>query len=326
MSESPSFSDWLTQTEPALQAWGDHVVRRICELIKADIGDTRYSTFFKTTPSFRTKEPLSALKKQSKKKYLNPQEQMTDLVGARFVVLLLTDIPIVENAILNHTGWTAHRERHFIHEVDEDPQIFDYQSVHYLVRTCEEISIDGVLVPEQLPCEVQIRTLLQHAYAELVHDRIYKSDNSVPVAAKRLVSRSMALMETTDSMFCEAVRELDQITSDRDRWAQVIEDRHQDITGTRNQFRDDLYLVIDTYRHLLAEASIEAVLEDVGHAVVKAVIRERAEQDAFFANSVCCICYWLIQHHHSEILRNWPLPVYRSGLEQVCADLGFSGH
>src|SRR5438309_1878544 len=127
------FGDWLDEARPALEAWGHFIVGRITELVKLELGDDAFATFFKVPPGFRSKTRKSAIDKVVTKKYVRPKEQMTDLVGARFVVLLTTDIEVVERAIVGQTAWAISRDRHPIDEQAKDPTAFEYQSVHYLL-------------------------------------------------------------------------------------------------------------------------------------------------------------------------------------------------
>ena len=183
------FRGWLTEREPALKAWGAHVVRKIQERVNAEIGEKRGETFFKVGPLFRVKDPESAAKKQAKKNYEHPHEQMTDLVGARFVVLLRSDISIVQNAIADYPGWTISLDRDPEFEVSNESLVFDYQSLHYVLSCPADEEFGGELVPARTTCEVQIRTLLQHAYAEVVHDNVYKSSGPVPPQTRRVIAR-----------------------------------------------------------------------------------------------------------------------------------------
>ena len=39
---------------------------------------------------------------------------------------------------------------------------------------------NGHTIEKDTPCEIQIRTLEQHAYAELSHDYVYKKESGQP--------------------------------------------------------------------------------------------------------------------------------------------------
>ncbi|SPK77228.1 conserved protein of unknown function (plasmid) [Cupriavidus taiwanensis] len=319
----PSFENWLTESTPALKAWGAFVVAKIKAFVRLDIGEDRYKSFFKIEPSYRVKDMASALKKQAKKNYPDPRVAMTDLVGARFVVLVRTDIEIVERALLAYSGWSTSRDRHFRDEVIDNPELFDYQSVHYLVRATEETEIDGIRIPDGLPCEVQIRTLLQHAYAELVHDNIYKPTVRVPSSAKRLVARSMALMETTDVMFCQALHELDQVTATVAELERFANELYSRICGraAEDVGSPDAMEFIETYRDLFVScnrAEFETFLQG-GYAQR---LRERSAHPGLFAKPISVLVYWLAREHDAELAERWHLPAYRRDLQLILADLG----
>lgn len=322
MNES-EFGDWLDELHPALAAWGDFIVGRITELVELDIGDEAYQSFFKIPPGYRCKERKSALKKLKKKKYAQPKEQMTDLVGSRFVVLLKSDIEVVERAIVGQTTWALSRDRNPVDEQAKDPTSFEYQSVHYLLRNTQEFSHNSVTIPEGLSCEVQIRTVLQHAYAELGHDRIYKGEH-IPLTVQRLVARCMALMETTDEMFVNAVHELDQVNREIEHWCTFLDETIKPIwasitpTSSDPEARD----ILDTYKSLLKEASLEGVKAELTPFVTKKIQERAASAGSLFAKPVVLAVYWLVKKHPFEVNQAWPVPGLRKGLEQVKADLG----
>lgn len=316
----------LHESAPALKAWAAYIVKQVSEMLLAEIGEERYKTFFKVGPSFRLKDEASALKKLAKKGYESPFEGMTDLVGARFVVLLRTDLHLLEQVMVGHTGWNASRERHYDYEVEADPEVFDYQSIHFLLRSVGEETRDGVLIPDGTVCEVQIRTVLQHAYAELCHDRIYKTTGLIPSSAKRLVARCMALMETTDLMFCEAAKQLEQVSANRAKWIDFLGAEYFEITKKQAAAGDPICAqIVGVYLHLLNGVKMTDVSEEVAPQLLRAKILGRAGA-GLFGSSACILCYWLAQNHHTELLRTWPNEAHRSDLEQVCADMGFASN
>jgi putative GTP pyrophosphokinase len=317
------FGEWLDQMGPALKAWGDFVVGRITELVKAELGDEAYKPFFKIAPGYRRKDRTSALNKLKKKKYTEPKEQMTDLVGARFVVLLRTDIAVVERVIVAQTVWALSRDRDPMDEQARDPSSFEYQSVHYLLRNTKPFLHNGVMIPEDLSCEVQIRTVLQHAYAELGHDRIYKGKH-VPLTVQRLVARCMALMETTDEMFVKAVHELDQVNRTIEHWCKFLDDTISPLLSSITPTADDVEAreILDTYKSLLEEAGLESVKAELTPFVTRKIQERAVLSGGLFAKPVVLVVYWLVRHHSFEISQSWPTPGLHNDLQLVKADLG----
>ena len=99
----------------------------------------------------------------------------------------------------------------------KDDQV-GYRSVHYVA--C--IKSNRTRLPEYQECkgikfEIQIRTLLQHAWAEIEHDRNYKFSGELPSEIKRrfyLVAGSLELLD----------REFEQLSQDIDAYAKKIRD------------------------------------------------------------------------------------------------------
>lgn len=314
----------MTENHAALKAWGGLVIQSISDRVKNDLGDDRFASFLKIEPGMRVKAIPSVLKKQEKKGYSDPVDMMTDLVGVRFVILLRSDLAILERAIVNCDKWSCSKDRDFEHEIFDDPNVFDYQSLHFVVRNNFDITYDDVTVPEGLACEVQVRTLMQHAYAELVHDNIYKNDIRVPERAKRLVARCMALMESADELFCDVVKEIDGILSTRESLWRAIAPVHTAITGMDSTPSDDFEEVFQTYRDLLGAASGGEFDCYRDSNFYRQRILERSKSGALFADPACLLAYWLIGRNRSEALRNWPLEHFRDDLETICSDLGVS--
>lgn len=320
------FTHWLTGQQTGLDAFGRFVVDEITRRAANQIGEEFSKKIFKITPNHRCKEIESAVKKKNKKRYQDPCFQMTDLVGARFVVLLRSDIAIIETVLLNCDSlWTARRDREPKSETDLTPDAFRYQSVHYIVRNIEERTYEGTTIPAELTCEVQIRTLLQHAYAELGHDRIYKGDLAIPPSVQRIVARSMALMESTDHLFCEAVEELERINKDTAKWCQWLDAAYQLIGQPCLASHDDedAVLLIETYKDLLATADTASIDLMIANGVRQGVLT-RVGKDDLFGRPVVLLVYWLMQNHPITTASRWPLPKFRDELETVAADLGQS--
>jgi ppGpp synthetase/RelA/SpoT-type nucleotidyltranferase len=315
---------WLDNLSPALEEWGKFVVQRVSDRVRGEVGERRFQAFFKVQPSYRVKGAKSAFEKIDRKGYTEPGKQITDLVGARFIVLVRTDIDVVEEALAHCTDWTLSRERDPSFEISQEPTVFDYQSVHYLARNKSKLVLNDIEVPADLACEVQVRTLLQHAYAELVHDNIYKPAGVVPSSTKRLVARCMALMETTDSMFCEALEELNQVNTEREEWLRFLPEVYAQVTGHRDvTARDeDTMLVLSKYRDWLKQTNREKLRGLVTLAPLAKKIASRMGKDSLFDRPMCLLVYSLIDEHGSAAFEAWPIERYATDVRTIMADLG----
>jgi putative GTP pyrophosphokinase len=88
-----------------------------------------------------------------------------------------------------------------------DPDRFGYSSLHYIVT----LSANRASLPENKrfagkKVEIQVRSILQHVWAEIEHDRQYQSEEAVPVEIRRRFARLAGLLELADSEF-EAIRD-----------------------------------------------------------------------------------------------------------------------
>ncbi|AEK19765.1 RelA/SpoT domain-containing protein [Methanococcus maripaludis X1] len=195
---------------PIYKAWGDYVKNRICNKIK-DTDDI--DTFLKINCEPRVKDLDSIVQKAfyRDKPYTDPYNQITDKVGLRFVVLLGSDIKKVGKIIENIEEWDARKDRDFEEERDHKPNVFDYQSVHYVVKNKKPIQQGDCEIPAGTPCEIQIRTLMQHSYSEVTHDKLYKKTHPNS-KLYRNVAKCMALIEVVDDLYME----VDEIVSKKE--------------------------------------------------------------------------------------------------------------
>lgn len=230
------------QNKGMYEAWGDYVKETIYNNVgniirKKEISPT---CFFKISPQARIKDELSLVVKafRRNKNYRDPWNDITDKVGCRFVVLLLSDIKIVQQAIEDSsTIWNISHDRDFIKEKTNNPEKFAYQSQHYVLRNIHPIKHNEITIEPGTPCEVQIRTLMQHAYSELTHDTIYKSKFNRLNEIIRITSRCSALIESTDELFEQATNTLNNI----DKMYQDVFDSTARFIKDNQLTRNDIY-------------------------------------------------------------------------------------
>lgn len=155
----------------------------------------------------RVKDKESALEKVERKKYTDIEKQMTDLCGVRIIVFFESDIKKIIDMI---------REAF---EIDEDNSLdqtsklgndkIGYRSVHFVCtlgkRREDAPEYKGLV---DLKFELQIRTVLQHAWAELAHDRTYKFNSGLPSYISRKINLYAGLLEIADLGFNEIINDI----------------------------------------------------------------------------------------------------------------------
>lgn len=187
--------------KPFLKQWGEMVDSILVNTIAKDMVENH---LIKILPSYRLKDDKSYLFKAlyRKKNYTKPIENIEDKIGTRIIVLKSDDIKIIQNRILEFPDWVSKLTKNVDQEIEDKPNIFDYQSAHIVIKP----KIDDANFPadkiESLTCEIQIRTLLQHAFAEVSHDSTYKGPYKNDKGILRRLAKAMALMEATDDYFC----------------------------------------------------------------------------------------------------------------------------
>lgn len=137
---------------------------------------------------------------------------ITDILGLRIICPFLEDLEIIENLIKTHFKVVELDRKGLKHAVGE----FGYDSVHFLLR------IDPIYRKHELPhtsevCEVQLRTILQDAWAEVEHELIYKSDITLPIeSVKRKLAALNATLTLSDLIFQE-LRDYQKDIREQDR-------------------------------------------------------------------------------------------------------------
>jgi putative GTP pyrophosphokinase len=83
---------------------------------------------------------------------------------------------------------------------------FGYGARHFIVRLGKTSSGARYDDLKQLPCEVQVRTVVQDSWAIIQHHMVYKRESQVPTQLQRKLNSLAGLFETVDDQF-ERIRE-----------------------------------------------------------------------------------------------------------------------
>lgn len=158
--------------------------------------------------SFRVKDRDSLSNKLLRKnnKY-NNINQITDLVGLRIITYFEDDIDKIAEIFKNEF------EIDYPNSIDKrnvDADKFGYRSLHYVASLNKaRLNLTEYKKFKGLKFEVQIRSILQHSWAEIEHDLGYKGANEIPKTAKRTFYRVAALLEQADIEFVKLRKEIE---------------------------------------------------------------------------------------------------------------------
>ena len=114
---------------------------------------------------------------------------ITDIIGLRVITYYTEDVDKVASAVdrLFTIDWDNSVDKRKLLEIDT----FGYMSLHYI---CSKKGF-----PYRF--EIQMRTILQHSWANMNHDTGYKSGVEIPKHYKRSINRLAGLLEMVDEEF-----------------------------------------------------------------------------------------------------------------------------
>lgn len=172
----------------------DALARVVAEVLQKRINEQA----IKTLPViWRSKTIESLMEKIKRKPYKEPINEISDLAGVRVVSFYAPDLDKVEKTIAD--------EFNIIERIDKaDTLGFDkmgYLGKHFIIRLSEKYSGPHYEGLHELRCEIQVRTILQDAWAVINHHLIYKNEGSMPEEIRRDMNNVSSLLEIAQNIF-----------------------------------------------------------------------------------------------------------------------------
>ncbi|MGH6774609.1 GTP pyrophosphokinase [Brucella tritici] len=326
-SEEEFLGKWREE-EPLYIAWGRFIYDKLTSLIDSKINPRKIDAFLRLPVKPRVKEADSLLQKAfyRQKNYRDPYSEIEDKIGLRFVVLLSSDVRVIEDAILDGgCFWDCDKARDYEEERAAKPEEFGYQSVHYVLKSKYGLSDGNVDIPEGLPCEVQVRTLLQHAYSELTHDTIYKPSIKATPQMKRAAAKSMALIEATDDYFTEVSRLISDIIESSERIEDTLYTVYKGNFSQEGVSKSSPLnsLIIDNYGKLIREgfsSELDALIGEKPYIIDR--IKGRLENSNLYRVPAILLVYYCVSKFPNAAKYDSPLDDAELGM--IYSDLGLS--
>jgi len=205
------------EVKPVFKNYADLIIKLLSIIAKKKSPHAIVQARPKATASFAEK----AIRKADK--YIDPVNQLTDLCGGRIISHTLADVDAICISI---------RENFRIDEPNSldvksrlNDSEFGYRSIHYVIQLEREnvvklLSVKNDKERDELlktvdeigekKAEIQVRTVLSHAWADICHDRLYKTLFNIPQEWSREFARIAALLEKADDSFQRAIKGIDK--------------------------------------------------------------------------------------------------------------------
>lgn len=183
----------------------------------------------------RAKSVESASAKVKEKGYGRPKSQLTDVIGVRVITAYALAVDLVINRL---------RDRYLVDEknsVDKRVKLgmdtFGYRSVHLIISMGKtgDLSGAGDLLAS-IKVEVQVRSLMEHAWAEAEHETRYKSGVKLSTPIHRRFSALAGALEIVD-------RELNALAEELARLVELYTESYRNLR--------DMDVIMDSARLLV---------------------------------------------------------------------------
>jgi ppGpp synthetase/RelA/SpoT-type nucleotidyltranferase len=269
----------------------EEFARTVAAILRAAIDDSGQD-FHLQQISFRAKSKSSLQRKLADRGLSDSQSietELKDLAGCRLVFYTNTDIDrflnsplIFENFKVDFDGSKIH------HAVGSDRPAEDlYFAIHYLVSlTDERLALPEYRKFRGLRCEIQIQTILNHAWAETTHDILYHRPDVKGFGTKQFAAIKERLTKIMNKYLLPAGYEFQTVRHDFERLQQGKElfdrntiealktvDNNNDRYEHLRRVKNDLLSFYDDVPAITPEVmrAVVAAIKDAHNAPVKEI-------------------------------------------------------
>lgn len=186
---------------------------KVSDIIK-EVLDSKNIEYY--TISSRTKE-IDSFKDKIEKKSYNHFNEIKDFSGIRVITYVESEADKVADIVKEIF------EINDSESIDKSKELgvdkVGYRSIHYIAKfTSDRIKLAEFKQFSGLEFEIQVRTILEHAWAEIEHDRNYKYSGVLPDKIQRRFSILAGVLELAD-------REFDNISLNIDSYKNEVTEK-----------------------------------------------------------------------------------------------------
>ncbi len=205
-----------SQQRPNYEVYAATLKRLLEEACATSFPEALVQSRAKTVSSFAEK----AARKYDK--YPDAVNQFTDLCGARVIVQTMEQVKAVRRFIEANFTILEEDDKGLLLRQDT----FGYRDMHYIVQLppAHEASLQVAAAERDAigrgKAEIQVRTWLQHAWADTLHDRMYKTQLELSSDVVRTGALLAAIMEEGDQAFDRLADDLDGLIANYTAFAE----------------------------------------------------------------------------------------------------------
>lgn len=171
----------LKETYDSYNPYFTEIMKRIVSVLQEKVHLSAQPTYKSRVKSFNSYYKKILRLKSDKLSQTQSIIYLTDIMGIRMICAFLEDINIAVEQLKSIFDIKEVE----IKGADKSFSEFGYESIHVLIKIPDELKPElkdefkNLAAPsDELLCEIQIRTILQDAWAEVEHELIYKTEFS----------------------------------------------------------------------------------------------------------------------------------------------------
>ena len=268
------------------------------------------NTMYHLTHRIKTAGSIREKPERKSDIYTSPGD-LRDILGFRVICYFADDVDEVARLVAD--SFRVDRE----HSTDKRkliaPTAFGYLSLHYICRLP-----DDEFFPEDLRdlCfELQIRTMLQHTWAEIEHDLGYKTEFGIPRDIRRNFSMAAGLLEMSDRLFSGIKRSV------ADYKSEVM--RRIDTDSADDMYLDSVTLAEFVSRSKLYRSLLSEIAAITDAHITEADPESQLPQLSFLGIHTLGDLVAAIKANHDYILSLAEERLRDSGLDELSSTVGF---